>query len=85
MLRPDRPRNPRALAGRSALSDDDEFAHIVRLAPLVSIDLIIRAAKQNVLVALRTNEPARGVYFVPGGRIRKDETKRAWTAAMFWS
>src|SRR5260370_15583156 len=52
----------------------DEFAHIVRLAPLVSIDLIIRDDKQNVLVALRTNEPAKGVYFVPGGCIRKDET-----------
>ena len=60
--------------GSTTLSDDDEFAQIVRLAPLVSLDLIIRDAKQNVLVALRTNEPAKGVYFVPGGRIRKDET-----------
>jgi colanic acid biosynthesis protein WcaH len=53
---------------------DDEFAHVVRLAPLVSVDLIIRDAKQNVLVALRTNEPAKGAYFVPGGCIRKNET-----------
>ena len=53
---------------------DDKFAQIVRLAPLVSVDLIIRNAKQNVFVALRTNEPAKGVYFVPGGCIRKDET-----------
>jgi colanic acid biosynthesis protein WcaH len=53
---------------------DDEFARVVRLAPLVSIDLIIRDANQNVLVGLRTNEPAKGVYFVPGGCIRKDET-----------
>jgi hypothetical protein len=50
------------------LSDED-FAHIVGLVPLVSIDLIIRDANGNVLVALRTNEPAKGVYFVPGGRI----------------
>ena len=40
---------------------DDEFAEIVRLAPLVSIDLIIRDKEQKVLVALRTNEPAKGV------------------------
>jgi hypothetical protein len=53
---------------------DDEFAHVIRLAPLVSIDLIIRDGEQNILVALRTNEPAKGLYFVPGGRIRKDET-----------
>jgi colanic acid biosynthesis protein WcaH len=53
---------------------DDEFAEIVRLAPLVSIDLIIRDKEQKVLVALRTNEPAKGVYFVPGGCIRKNES-----------
>jgi colanic acid biosynthesis protein WcaH len=52
----------------------DEFAQVVRLAPLVSIDLIIRDDKQSVFVGLRTNEPAKGLYFVPGGCIRKDET-----------
>ena len=30
-----------------------------------------------MLVGLRTNEPAKGFYFVPGGRIRKDETIQA--------
>src|SRR5262249_22225690 len=55
------------------LSDDD-FSQIVRLAPLVSVDLILRDAGRNVLVALRTNEPAKGFYFVPGGCIRKGET-----------
>jgi colanic acid biosynthesis protein WcaH len=56
---------------------DDEFAQVVRLAPLVSIDLIIRDSNRKVLVALRTNEPAKGLYFIPGGRIRKDETIEA--------
>jgi colanic acid biosynthesis protein WcaH len=56
------------------LLSDKEFSNIVRLAPLVSIDLIIRDINRNVLVALRTNEPAKGVYFVPGGCIRKGET-----------
>jgi colanic acid biosynthesis protein WcaH len=55
-------------------SNDDEFAQVIRLAPLVSIDFIVRDEKEKVLVALRTNEPAKGVYFVPGGRIHKDET-----------
>jgi len=53
---------------------DEAFAHVIRAAPLVSIDLIIRDANENVLLALRTNEPAKGTYFVPGGCIRKDET-----------
>ena len=57
--------------------DEDDFAQVVRLAPLVSIDLIIRDPIQDVLVALRTNEPAKGFYFVPGGRICKDETIQA--------
>jgi len=57
----------------SALSHE-EFTHVARLAPLVSIDIIVRDANRNVLVALRTNEPAKGTYFVPGGCIRKNET-----------
>jgi colanic acid biosynthesis protein WcaH len=54
--------------------DEDDFAQVVRLAPLVSIDLIIRDPNRNVFVGRRTNEPAKGFYFVPGGRIWKDET-----------
>jgi GDP-mannose mannosyl hydrolase len=53
--------------------DEDELKSIVRLTPLVSIDLIIRDPERKVLVAMRNNEPAKGYYFVPGGRIRKDE------------
>ncbi len=50
-----------------------EFAQVVRLTPLVSIDLILRDPDGKVLVVLRTNEPAKGLWFVPGGRIEKDE------------
>ena len=46
---------------------------MVRLAPLVSIDLIIRNARGEVLLGLRNNEPAKGLFFVPGGIIRKQE------------
>jgi colanic acid biosynthesis protein WcaH len=57
---------------KQLLSDD--FALVARLMPLVSIDLIIRDERDQVLLGLRTNEPAKGVYFVPGGCILKDET-----------
>ena len=53
---------------------NDEFAFVVRHTPLVSFDIIIRDAGGNVLVGLRTNEPAQGMYFVPGGIVRKNET-----------
>jgi colanic acid biosynthesis protein WcaH len=56
------------------LISDNEFACIVRCAPLLSIDLIIRDADRRVLVGLRTNEPAKNYYFVPGGVVRKNET-----------
>lgn len=46
---------------------------VVRNAPLVSMDLIVRDAKRRVLLGLRRNEPARGCWFVPGGVVRKDE------------
>jgi colanic acid biosynthesis protein WcaH len=58
------------------LLSDDDFAHIVRHAPLVSIDIVIKDPEKNVLLGLRTNEPAKGTYFVPGGVIRKNETIR---------
>jgi colanic acid biosynthesis protein WcaH len=50
--------------------------HVVRLAPLVAIDLVIRNARNEVLLGLRNNEPAKGWYFVPGGMILKNEPLR---------
>jgi hypothetical protein len=55
------------------LLNRSDFHSVVRLAPLVSIDLIIRNARGEVLLGLRNNEPAKGLFFVPGGIIRKQE------------
>jgi colanic acid biosynthesis protein WcaH len=51
----------------------DELVQVVKLAPLVSIDLIIENGKGEVLLGMRKNEPAKGFWFVPGGRILKNE------------
>lgn len=51
----------------------EAFLEVVRNTPLVSVDLVVRDARDRVLVGLRTNEPARGWWFVPGGRVYKDE------------
>jgi colanic acid biosynthesis protein WcaH len=51
----------------------DIFRTIVRHAPLVSIDLLVRDADARLLVGQRRNRPASGTWFVPGGRIAKDE------------
>jgi colanic acid biosynthesis protein WcaH len=50
-----------------------ELDTIIRLAPLIAIDLIIRNARGDVLLGLRKNEPAKDCYFVPGGMILKNE------------
>jgi colanic acid biosynthesis protein WcaH len=54
----------------------DLFMQIVRFTPLVSIDLLIYNEKDEVLLGWRTNQPARDWWFVPGGRIYKDESVR---------
>lgn len=51
----------------------ETFIEIVRHTPLVSIDLVVSNGRGEVLLGLRENEPARGYWFVPGGRICKDE------------
>lgn len=50
-----------------------DFAQVVRHAPLVSIDLLVRDENERVLVGLRRNRPAQGSWFIPGGIIFKDE------------
>src|SRR5579872_5437912 len=56
-----------------ALLSPADFRTVVRLAPLVAIDLIIRNPQSEVLLGLRANEPAKGFYFVPGGIVLKHE------------
>ena len=51
-----------------------DFKTIVKSTPLVSIDLIVRDSEGSVLLGKRTNRPAQGFWFVPGGRVLKDES-----------
>lgn len=51
----------------------EDFIAVVRNTPLVSIDLVVRNPDGHVLLGMRRNEPAKRFWFVPGGRIIKDE------------
>ena len=51
-----------------------DFQQVVKNTPLVSIDLIVQNKKGKILLGKRINEPAKNFWFVPGGRILKDET-----------
>ena len=53
---------------------DSAFLEVIDRAPLVSIDLVVVDPGHRVLCGVRVNEPARGYWFVPGGRIFKGET-----------
>jgi colanic acid biosynthesis protein WcaH len=62
----------------AALLSPMEFSAVVRDAPLVCIDLLIRDRHSPmILLGKRNNEPAKGFFFVPGGRIRKNETLKS--------
>lgn len=52
---------------------DKIFKAAVAAVPLVSLDLVIVRGGSEILLGLRTNRPAQGYWFVPGGRIHKNE------------
>jgi colanic acid biosynthesis protein WcaH len=61
----------------SAFLSREDFLSVVNHAPLVSIDLIVSNAAGEVLLGERVNAPAQGFWFVPGGRILKNEALRS--------
>ncbi|KIZ35196.1 GDP-mannose mannosyl hydrolase [Stutzerimonas stutzeri] len=54
--------------------DEDAFRGVVASTPLVSIDLVVQNEHGELLLGHRLNRPAQGFWFVPGGRIQKNET-----------
>jgi colanic acid biosynthesis protein WcaH len=52
---------------------EETFIDVINATPLVSIDLVIRNCMGSALLGKRVNRPAQGSWFVPGGRIRKNE------------
>ena len=51
----------------------EQFLKLIELGPLVSIDLIV-SCEDKYLLGHRKNKPAKDFWFVPGGRILKNET-----------
>ena len=49
------------------------FEIVLENSPLVSVDIILENEKNQILLGKRRNQPAKGSWFVPGGRIRKGE------------
>ena len=53
--------------------DTELFKSVVANTPLISVDLIVRNPQGQMLLGQRVNRPAQGYWFVPGGRVRKNE------------
>ncbi len=47
---------------------DDQLLEVIKNAPLVSIDIIVKNKDGKILLGFRNNEPAKNTWFIPGGR-----------------
>jgi len=54
------------------LIPQDHWEAVVRHSPLVSVDLVVQNGSK-IILGKRTNEPAKGEWFVPGGVVFKNE------------
>ena len=53
--------------------DDATFKTVIDSVPLVSVDIILKK-DGKVLLGKRVNKPAKGFFFSPGGRVKKNES-----------
>jgi colanic acid biosynthesis protein WcaH len=56
--------------------DNNIFETVIDSTPLISIDLVVKNPQGHALLGLRTNRPAKDYWFVPGGRIQKNESMK---------
>ncbi len=54
----------------------DEWEVIVENVPIVSVDLVVECP-EGIVLGQRSNELAKGEWFVPGGRVQKGESLKA--------
>jgi colanic acid biosynthesis protein WcaH len=53
---------------------ESKFQNVIMHTPLISLDLIVLGEDGNALLGKRLNQPAKGFWFVPGGRVLKNES-----------
>jgi len=54
-----------------------EYKKVMESMPVVCIDCLVRNAEGKFLLVRRENEPLKGEYWVPGGRLLKHERLEA--------
>ena len=61
------------LRNNQKILNDQDWKFCVKNLPIIAIDLIIKNKKSEILMGRRSNNPAKDLFFVPGGRIFKNE------------
>ena len=56
---------------------EDLYSQIRRVMPIPCVDLVVSDESGCVLLIKRKNEPARGQWWFPGGRVHYKETREA--------
>lgn len=51
-----------------------DFQQLIKNSPLFAIDFVVLNELNQVLIGQRKNAPAQGFWFVPGGRVFKNES-----------
>jgi len=54
--------------------DNTTFSTVVASMPLFAIDLVVVNERDELLLGKRLNRPAKNFWFVPGGRVYKNES-----------
>lgn len=57
------------------LIPEDEYTRIARILPISCVDIVVVSPKTKVLLLKRRNEPARGEWWFPGGRVFFGESR----------
>jgi colanic acid biosynthesis protein WcaH len=56
---------------------DEVYQTVLRSMPIPCVDLIVFNSAHELLLVRRTNEPARGQWWFPGGRVHFGENREA--------
>ena len=54
---------------------DEVYQTVLRSMPIPCVDLIVFNSAREILLVRRTNEPARGQWWFPGGRVHFEESR----------
>lgn len=54
---------------------EEEYNHLKKTIPIPCVDLIVTNNQQKILLVKRKNEPAKGSWWFPGGRVLIGESR----------